>query len=234
MKLPKLGGTASPKRNEGEKMILTREQLLKINFGKNEMEVDYYLDALNEILPLYKIDTPLRVSHFLAQVLHESEYLKRKEENFNYSETRLLDVFGKYFSADGGNGYYKAADFARKPEKIANIVYANRMGNGDEASGDGWKYRGRGLIQLTGKDNYRDCGNNLGLDLVRTSDLVTATASNSVTVACWFWSSRSLNAPADRDDIEAITKKINGGLNGLDDRKKILTRAKDYLIGGKQ
>ena len=207
-------------------MILTKEQLLKINGGLNEMEVDCYIDALNGVMPRYQINTPLRIAHFLAQVLHESEYLKRKEEHLNYSAERLLQVFPKYFKSKE-----EAQNYARKPEAIANRVYANRMGNGDEASGDGWKYRGRGLVQLTGKDNYRDCGNNLGLDLARTPDLATASATYSVIVACWFWSSRSLNALADRDDIEAITKKINGGLNGIDDRFKILTRAKDYLIG---
>ena len=212
-------------------MILTREQLLKINGGKKEKEVDYYIDALNEIMPKYGIDTPLRIAHFLAQIIYESGYLKDKEENLNYSAERLLQIFPKYFKTKE-----EAQNYARKPEAIANRVYGNRsdLGNGDEKSGDGWKYRGRGLIQLTGKSNYEKCGQAIGYSLLYDPDLILRKKDVSVTVACWFWISRNLNALADKDDIEAITKKINGGLNGLEDRQKILTRAKDYLIGGRK
>ena len=126
-------------------MILTKNQLLKINGGKNEKQVDYYIDALNEILPKYEINTPLRIAHFLAQVLHESTYLKDDTENLNYSAAGLLKIFPKYFPDEA-----TAILYARKPERIANRVYANRMQNGNEASGDGWKYRGRGILQITG------------------------------------------------------------------------------------
>jgi putative chitinase len=206
-------------------MTLTKEQLLKINGGKNEKEVDYYLDALNEILPKYEINTPLRIAHFLAQVLHESAYLKFNVENLNYSAEGLLTTFKKYF-----DNRELAEKYARKPERIANRVYANRMGNGNEASGDGWKYRGRGLIQLTGRSNYTACGNYIGVDIANIPDLILESPMISVKAACWFWTVlNKLNPLADKDDVVGITKKVNGGLNGIDDRKNILTRAKGVL-----
>lgn len=211
--------------NKEKKEMLTYDQLLKINGNKNPEMCKYYIDALNKVLPEYKIDTKLRLCHFLAQILHESGNLKYKSENLNYSAKALRSVFGKYFKTDE-----IANEYARKPEKIANKVYANRMGNGNEASGDGWKYRGRGLIQLTGKNNYTICGQSIKLNLINNPDLLITTPEASVKAACWFWNKNNLNGLADKDDIKTITKRINGGYNGIDDRTDILKRAKSILL----
>lgn len=207
------------------KQMLSLEQLYKINGNLNKSECEYYLESLNVVLPNKEINTSLRLCHFLAQIIHESGHFKCKSENLNYSAKALRCVFCKYFKTDA-----IANEYARKPEKIANRVYANRMGNGDEASGDGWKYRGRGLIQLTGKCNYEACGKAIGLDLLCNPDLLTESAEASVLAACWFWNKNNLNQFADKDDIITITKRINGGTNGLEDRKCNLTRAKCELL----
>ena len=203
---------------------MTLEQLIKINGNKNAKDCEYYIDALNKVLPQYGITTPIRLAHFLAQVIHESGHLRFKLENLNYSAAALRGVFGKYFQNDE-----IAKEYERKPEKIANRVYANRMGNGDEKSGDGWKYRGRGLIQLTGSDNYKACGAALNLDLTANPDLLCENPEVIVASACWFWNSRKLNELADLDDLVALTKKVNGGTNGLEDRRNNLILAKNVL-----
>ena len=205
-------------------MNLTVEQLYEINGKLNKKECEYYIDALNLILPSFNIDIPLRISHFLAQIIHESGHLKYKSENLNYSSKALCSVFGKYFKSMD-----IAEQYARKPEKIANKVYANRMGNGDESSGDGWKYRGRGLIQLTGYTNYKKCSEYLEIDLINNPDLICNNPEVSIKAACWFWNSNSLNNFADKDDIITITKRINGGTNGLEDRKRNLKLAKEIF-----
>ena len=208
-----------------EQKMITYEQLLAINNNKNPEMCKYYINALNKILPEYKINTKLRLCHFLAQILHESGNLKYKSENLNYSAKALRSVFPKYFKTDE-----IANQYARKPEKIANRVYANRMGNGDEASGDGWLRRGRGLIQLTGTDNYKACTKALNVDLMKNPDLIISNAEICMKTACWFWNSKKLNELADKDDIKSITKRINGGYNGIEDRESILKRAKSVLI----
>ena len=214
---------------ENEKIKLTwlflRETLYKVNSNLNKNDCDYYYEALNKILPQYEINTKLRVCHFLAQVLHESGHLKYKSENLNYSAKALRSVFGKYFKTDE-----IAKAYERKPEKIANRVYANRMGNSNEASGDGYKFRGRGLIQLTGANNYKICGQDLGLDLVKNPDLIISDPEICVKTACWFWNKNNLNQYADKDDIKTITKRINGGENGLSDREANLKKAKAILL----
>jgi putative chitinase len=169
-----------------------------------------------------EINTPLRQAAFIAQVAHESQGFSRFVENLNYRADRLLDVFGKYFTDS------EAQEFAHQPEKIANRVYANRLGNSDEASGDGWRYRGRGFIQLTGKDNYREAGKYLHLDLVGQPELVEGLEVGA-RVAAWYWASRNLNPYADRGQFDTITKRINGGLNGLLDRRAYYKRAKEAL-----
>lgn len=206
-------------------MQLSIDDLYKINSNFNKDECDYYLNAINTVLPEFEINTPLRVCHFLAQIIHESGHLKYKIENLNYSATALRKVFCKYFKTEA-----EAEAYARNPEKIANRVYANRMGNGNEASGDGWKYRGRGLIQLTGKNNYKCCGNDLDIALENEPDLICIYPQISVKVACWFWNKNKLNTFADNDDIISITKRINGGTNGLADREKNLNIAKRILM----
>lgn len=225
LSLFKKNSNKKPEVVKEKSKMLTYDQLLAINGNKNPEMCKYYVDALNKVLPEYKITTKLRLCHFLAQILHESGNLKYKSENLNYSAKALRSVFGKYFKTDE-----IANQYARKPEKIANRVYANRMGNGDEASGDGWKFRGRGLIQLTGKNNYKLCGDSIKLNLIKDPDLLINTAEASLKAACWFWNKNNLNTFADSDDIKTITKRINGGYNGLEDRESILKRAKSILM----
>lgn len=225
LSLFKKNSNKKPEVVKEKSKMLTYDQLLAINGNKNPEMCKYYVDALNKVLPEYKITTKLRLCHFLAQILHESGNLKYKSENLNYSAKALRSVFGKYFKTDE-----IANQYARKPEKIANRVYANRMGNGDEASGDGWLRRGRGLIQLTGTNNYKDCAKALNIDLINNPDLILSNPEVCVKTACWFWNKNNLNTFADNDDIKTITKRINGGYNGLEDRESILKRAKNILM----
>ncbi|MDO7173837.1 glycoside hydrolase family 19 protein [Mariniflexile sp. AS56] len=175
-----------------------------------------YLPHVDTVLPNFGIDTPLRKAHFLSQLAHESGGLKYTQENLNYSAEGLRNVFGKYFKTNE-----IARDYARKPEKIANRVYANRMGNGSEESGDGWKFRGRGLIQLTGKENYQKFGHDHGVDCVNNPDSILD-PELALTSACWFWKKNNINVYADADDIHMVTKRINGGTNGLLHRQHYL------------
>lgn len=179
-------------------------------------------DKYKTLLDNSGINTPLRLAHFMAQIHHESG-LKPISENLNYSAQGLLSTFKKYFDAKTVNEYQ------RKPEKIANKVYANRMGNGNEQSGEGWKYRGRGFIQITGKENYFKLANDTDLDCLKNPDLLLQ-EPNAMISAIWFWKVNKLNALADADNIEAITKRINGGLNGLADRKQLLENYKEILL----
>ena len=166
----------------------------------------------------YNIDNPLRVSHFVSQCAHESNNFNTLQENLNYSWQGLRKTFPKYFPTDE-----IAKEYERKPDKIANKVYANRYGNGSEESGDGSLFKGRGYVQLTFKDNYRDCGAAIGEDLLINPRLLTAHTYASLSSA-WYWNSRNLNAIADKgetiDIITQITKKINGGTHNLLDRAK--------------
>jgi len=209
-------------------MLITQQQLLSATGGQSPTETAFYINAMDAAFQKWEINTQLRIAHFLAQVLHESGNLKAKEENLNYTESGLVGTFGKYFSLSGTDGKLKAVDYARKPEKIANVVYANRMGNGNSESGDGWKYRGRGLIQITGKNNYDKFSRDSGINISTNPDLMNTSANVICEVACWYWrkGNGDLNVYADKDDINEITKRINGGLNGLDDRKKKLTLCK--------
>jgi putative chitinase len=204
---------------------LTAVQLQEIMPKASKENINKYLPALNRQLPKFEIVTPLRQAHFIAQVAHESGSLRYSSENLNYSAKALRAVFGKYFTTDA-----MAEEYARKPEKIANRVYANRMDNGDEESGDGWKFRGRGLIQLTGRANYRKCSRAIGIDLEETPDMVADDPDVSVAAVCWFWLSNNLNQHADRDDVKKITRIINGGYHGLEDRTDFLEKAKAVLL----
>ena len=177
--------------------------------------------ALANALPKYDINTPERVAGFLSQTAYESAYYTRTVENLNYSAQGLRKIFGKYFPTDK-----LAAAYARKPEKIANRVYANRMGNGDENSGDGWKFRGHGLIQVTGKFNHEECSIFLYNDpsvLLDKPELLTY-MDGAVLSACWYWTTRKLNNYADARDITKITRLINGGTHGLETRQVLFTR----------
>jgi len=182
-----------------------------------------WAEAIINIIPQFDIDTPLRQSAFIAQVAHESSELTRVEENLNYSAERLVVVFPKYFrTADEAIAYH------RKPEMIANRVYSNRMGNGDEASGDGFRYHGRGAIQLTGKENYTLCGEAIKRDLLTDPDLLLHPVAG-IESAGWFWTTKNLNTLADHGDFKTITKRINGGFIGLEEREKYYGKAKIIL-----
>jgi putative chitinase len=179
-----------------------------------------YVPLFTDIVDKYEINTPLRKAHFLAQITHESGGFKYTKENLNYSGKALYSVFRKYFPT-----LDSTTNYARKPEKIANKVYANRMGNGNESSGEGWKYRGRGVIQLTGKSNYEAFSKTANQDFVTNPDLV-ATPEWALASACWFWKQRKINQYADADDIHMVTKRINGGFNGLEHRQHYLDEYK--------
>ena len=181
---------------------------------------DPVIAALATAMRRFEIDTPPRMAAFTAQLAHESGQLQRWTENLSYRWERLRQVFPKYFTTDA-----EARGFDRKPERIANRVYAGRMGNGPEPSGDGWRYRGRGPIQLTGKDNYRACGSAIGVDLVGDPDLLS-TPGPGCLAAAWFWARNDLNTLADAGDFVTITRRINGGLNGLADRREFWEHAK--------
>lgn len=189
---------------------LTKAQVTQ--FIKKNPEMWYPL--LTDLLPKYEINSVTRVAGFLAQCSHESGNFTVIKENLNYSAEGLNATFAKYFVKAGRD----AGTYARNPEKIANVVYADRLGNGNTASGDGWRYRGRGLIQLTGYDNYVAFGKTKHLTALETIDYLE-TSRGALESACWFWKTNGLNVPADAQDIVAMTKKINGGTNGLEDRK---------------
>ena len=204
-------------------MEITKKQLSEIIPGNQY--VDHWLSALNEILPEYEINTPKRVAAFLAQCAHESGGFKFLKENLNYKAESLVKVFPKYFKTlDEANKY------AKQPQKIANKIYANRMGNGDEASGDGYSYCGRGLIQLTGKNNYTIFAESLEMDVKDVPEYLE-TFEGAVQSACFFWETNNLNVLADKGDILNMTKKINGGTIGLEDRIKHYNHAL-HVFGG--
>ena len=173
-----------------------------------------WVEAMNEVFPKYEINTPKRIAAFIAQCGHESGGWRTFSENLNYSAKALDAVFGKYFVRAGRD----ANDYARQPEKIANIVYAGRMDNGDTNSGDGWRYRGRGPIQLTGKANYSAFSKDMNVDAVDNPDQVAEDKEMALMSAIWFWNKNGLNRYADSSDIKTMTKRINGGYIGLEDR----------------
>ena len=190
----------------------TKEQLQSI-IGNNP-DLDGWYEALSSVLPEYEIDSPQRVSAFIAQCTHESGGFKRLKENLNYKWESLRRVFPKYFPTDE-----LAQEYAHKQEQIANRVYGGRMGNGDESSGDGFRYCGRGLIQLTGRNNYTKFAESIGIAVEEVPALLE-TFEGAVKSACWFWKTNNLNQYADAGDILTMTKRINGGIIGLEDRIK--------------
>lgn len=179
--------------------------------------LNYWYDALNQLLPDYNINTPQRVAAFVAQCAHESGNFRTLKENLNYKAATLRKIFPKYFPDDATANYY--ASLPNKQEAIANKVYANRMGNGDEGSGDGYRYCGRGLIQLTGKENYTWFAASLQISVEEAAEYLQ-TFEGAAQSACWFWETNNLNQWADKGDILTLTKRINGGTIGLDDRIK--------------
>lgn len=169
----------------------------------------------------YGVTTKDRIAHLLAQLDHESG-LKPIAENLNYSAVGLTTVFKKYFNSES------AKQYARSPQRIANRVYANRMGNGNESSGDGWKYRGRGFIQITGKDNYTALSKATGVDYINNPDLLLNEADAMIS-ALWYWNRINGNSLADDGNIREITRRINGGFNGMADRINKLKKWKSLL-----
>jgi putative chitinase len=185
--------------------------------------VDTWYNELNEMLPIFEITTVGRVAAFIAQTAHESGGYRALVENLNYSKDALPKVWPRHFGAD-----VNLDNYHRKPEAIANRAYRNRMGNGDEASGDGWRYRGRGLIQLTGKDNYTRFGQYAEISAEDAASYLE-TPRGAVHSACWFWYANDLNTFADANDFIGMTKRINGGTIGLDDRVKHYKHACEVL-----
>jgi putative chitinase len=217
--------------------------------GVKQATAEKWVDAVAAACQEFGIDTPQRIAGFLSQCAHESGGFTMLQENLNYRAATMATVWPTRFAerepdpknpgktkakkdAKGANIPNKfALALHRKPEMIANVVYSSRMGNGPTESGEGWLYRGRGLKQLTGKDNHRACSAGLGVDLVANPDLLLEPiyAARS---AAWFWSSNKCDAFADAGDIEGLTKRINGGLIGIDDRKKRYASAMSSLSAG--
>ena len=211
-------------------MALTASQISQIMPGC--LKATVWEGALAKAMAKYEINTPHRIAAFLAQLAVESGQLNRMEENLNYSAKGLMKTWPKRFPT-----LEKAEQYAKKPEKIANKVYADRLGNGNEASGDGWRYRGRGLIQLTGRANYRSTGKAIGVDLESDPDRATDPEIAAM-VAAQFWQSRGLNELADdrnddddNTDFVKICKAVNGGTHGLKDRQTFWSTAKKVLVG---
>jgi putative chitinase len=205
--------------------------------GVKQATAEKWVEAVSAACKEFDINNPQRIAGFLSQCAHESGGFERLQENLNYSAEGMAGIWPNRFAVQepdpkrtgktkpkkDANGKNIPNKFAlalhRKPEMIANVVYSNRMGNGPIESGEGWLYRGRGLKQLTGKDNHRACSAGLGVDLVANPDLLLdpVYAARS---AAWFWSANKCNSFADSGDIEGLTKRINGGLIGIEDRKK--------------
>ena len=190
--------------------------------------IDHWYEAIAEILPEYEINTRARVAMFVAQCAHESGGFRAIKENLNYRAASLRKLFPKYFPDDA-----IAQRYASRPDKqeaIANRIYANRMGNGPEESGDGYRYCGRGLIQLTGKNNYTMFAGSIGVPVEELPEYL-ATFEGAVQSACWFWEVNNLNRWSDTGDVLTVTKKINGGTIGLEDRIKHYNHAL-HVLGG--
>jgi len=204
--------------------VFTRKHLQEI-LPKSPY-LDAWYGALCVLLPDYEISTPQRVAAFMAQCAHESGGFTTLKENLNYRAVTLRKIFPKYFPTDE-----IANEYANKPNKqeaIANKVYANRMGNGDESSGDGFRYGGRGLIQLTGKDNYSWFAASVNIAVEDAAEYLQ-TFEGAAQSACWFWETNNLNQWADKGDILTLTKRINGGTIGLEDRIKHYNHALHVL-----
>jgi putative chitinase len=217
--------------------------------GVKQSTAEKWADAVAAACQEFGIDTPQRIAGFLSQCAHESGGFTMLQENLNYRAATMATVWPTRFAerepdpknpgktkakkdAKGANIPNKfALALERKPEMIANVVYSGRMGNGPTESGEGWLYRGRGLKQLTGKDNHRACSAGLGVDLVANPDLLLEPVY-AARSAAWFWATNKCNTFADAGDIEGLTKKINGGLIGIDDRKKRYASAMSSLSAG--
>lgn len=200
---------------------ITSDQLRKIMPAAGN-GVNAFSGPLSEAMSRFEINTTARIAPFIASVAEESDSLRRVIENLNYSAEGLRNVFPTHFLKGD------EAVFAHNQRAIADRVYANRFGNGNEASGDGWRYRGRGLIQITFKENYAACGAGIGYDLVGNPDLLAQPGPGALSAA-WYWHAHGLNALADAGDFRGVTRHINGGLNGYKERVAFLVRAETVL-----
>lgn len=196
--------------------------------GVSDSLRDAWYPHIAASLSAFQISTPLRQAHFLAQTGHESAGFLKVEEGLNYSENALTAMFGKRITAEQARAYGRNAMHPANQKMIGSIIYANRNGNGDINSGDGYRYRGRGLIQITGKANYEALVKQLGADVVTNPDLLLGYRFAAMSAAAW-WKNHGLNELADSDDVTRITRVINGGTNGLDDRKSRLSKSKGIL-----
>jgi putative chitinase len=198
--------------------MITKEQLQNFFEDTKESIIDSFVGPLNKACEKFEINSSNRIAMFIAQVGHESGGLNHIKENLNYKAEGLTKIFPKYFSDVDPN------DYAHNPEKIANRVYANRMGNGDETSGDGFKFCGRGLIQLTGRENYSKFAQTMNMDIDSAVDYLS-TPEGAAMSAGWFWNKNNLNELADAGDVLHVTKKINGGTIGLEERTALYEEA---------
>ena len=207
-------------------MQVTLELLQKLCPHTKSSVLEGYVEPLNAVAEYYELTAnPARLAGFLAQTAHESGGFTAVKENLNYSAKGLMGIFKKYFPTEE-----LAKQYERKPEKIANRVYANRMNNGDEASGDGYRFCGRGLIQLTGRANYTKFAEDLGMSIEDTVKYLE-TPNGAVASAGWFWDNNNLNQYCDSGDFVMLTKRINGGTIGLADRQHHYDVAMHYLQG---
>ena len=202
-------------------MPITQDQLSQVLPGNQY--IDNWLDSLNQTLPAYDITTVNRIAAFLGETYVESAAYTELHENLNYRATSLMREWPKHFPT-----LDIATQYANNPEAIANRAYANRMGNGDEASGDGWRYCGRGLIQITGRDNYQAFANSVGMD-INSVPAYLQTFNGAVVSACWFWQNNDLNHLADAWDIDTISIRISGGTNSSIEREQQCSRVQQIL-----
>lgn len=202
--------------------MVTSEQLARLGIGQE------WLNSLNETFQKFNISTVDEQSAFIGQYSHESNHFKTLQENLNYRPETLLQLFPLTPKRSWGFTPESANEYAHQPIRIANRIYSNRMGNRDEASGDGWRFHGRGLPQLTGHDLYWHFGQYIGEDLVANPDLV-ATPQYAALAGGWYWATHNCNQIAQAEDWETLTKRINGGLIGLDDRKNLTQHAIQIL-----
>lgn len=202
--------------------MITADKLLQAGLVFHTDKADEIAQALDSACTEYDISTKNRVVGFLAQCVHESDRFRLSVECMNYTVQLLLDVWPKRFTPE------LAAQYAHKPEALGNFVYANRLGNGDVASGDGYRYRGRGYIQITGKENYIKFGQAVGEDFVAQPELV-GTPKYAALSAAWFWKTHGLNELAETRDVIAMTKRVNGGTVGLASRKQYYAKADEVF-----
>ena len=209
-------------------MVITEQQLIQV-LPKASGVAGSYVPELNAAMARYAIDSPERIAAFIAQVGYESAQFTQLLEGLNYSAIRLAALWPNRFSDKTGAPNALALQIGGHPQEIANVVYADRLGNGLATSGDGWLYRGRGLIQMTGRSNYRAAGEALGVDLEATPELLEQPRYACLSAA-WFWTVHALNDLADTGDFQQITRRINGGLNGYADRERLWKVARTVWV----